>query len=141
MFTTSLKETGNSANERMEYTQYATRNIDYPAAFEYLYTADGSLIPDVVISTISFAMGGINPDGPTTAGWNVSAMEALGVPLGDYVVKGQVVAIAMVMKKRREIIYEGERARVAKIFFMNGQQCRTGDRLIGIVPKPLKKRG
>lgn len=63
------------------------------------------------------------------------------ISVGDYVVKGQVVAIAMVMKKRREIIYEGERARVAKIFFMNGQQCRAGDRLIGIVPKPLKKRG
>ena len=44
----------------------------------------------------------------------------------------------MVMKKRREVIYEGERGRVAKIFFMNGQQCRTGDRLIGIVLKPLK---
>jgi biotin carboxyl carrier protein len=62
------------------------------------------------------------------------------VSVGDYVVKGQVVAIAMVMKKRREILYEGERGRVAKIFFMNGQQCRTGDRLIGIVPKPLKKK-
>ena len=63
------------------------------------------------------------------------------ISVGDYVVKGQVVAIAMVMKKRREIFYEGERARVAKIFFMNGQQCRAGDRLIGIVPKPLRKKG
>jgi biotin carboxyl carrier protein len=61
------------------------------------------------------------------------------VSVGDYVVKGQVIAVAMVMKKRREIVYEGERGRVAKIFFMNGQQCRAGDRLIGIVPKPLKK--
>ena len=61
------------------------------------------------------------------------------VSVGDYVVKGQVVAVAMVMKKRREVIYEGERGRVAKLFFMNGQQCRAGDRLIGIVPKPLKK--
>jgi biotin carboxyl carrier protein len=62
------------------------------------------------------------------------------VSVGDYVVKGQVVAIAMVMKKRREIIYEGERGRVAKIYFMSGQQCHVGDKLIGIVPKPLKKR-
>jgi biotin carboxyl carrier protein len=61
------------------------------------------------------------------------------VSVGDYVVKGQVVAVALVMKKRREVIYEGERGRVAKLFFMNGQQCRAGDRLIGIVPKPLKK--
>jgi len=63
------------------------------------------------------------------------------ISVGDYVVKGQVVAIAVVMKKRREIIYEGERGRVAKIFFMNGQQCRADDRLIGIVPKPLRKKG
>ena len=63
------------------------------------------------------------------------------ISVGDYVVKGQVVAVAMVMKKRREIIYEGERGRVARIFFMNGQQCRAGDRLIGVVPKPLRKKG
>ena len=62
------------------------------------------------------------------------------ISVGDYVEKGKVVAIAMVMKKRREIIYEGERGRVAKIYFMNGQQCHVGDRLIGIVPKPLKKK-
>jgi biotin carboxyl carrier protein len=62
------------------------------------------------------------------------------ISVGDYVVKGQVIAIAMVMKKRREIVYEGERGRVAKIYFMNGQQCHVGDKLIGIVLKPLKKR-
>jgi len=62
------------------------------------------------------------------------------VNVGDYVVKGQVVAIAMVMKKRREIMYEGERGRVARIYFMNGQQCHAGDKLIGIVPKPIKKK-
>jgi biotin carboxyl carrier protein len=62
------------------------------------------------------------------------------VSIGDYVEKGKVVAIAMVMKKRREIVYEGERGRVARIYFMNGQQCHAGDRLIGIVPKPIRKR-
>jgi biotin carboxyl carrier protein len=62
------------------------------------------------------------------------------VSIGDYVEKGRVVAIAMVMKKRREIIYDGERGRVARIYFMNGQQCHVGDKLIGIVPKPLRKR-
>jgi biotin carboxyl carrier protein len=53
--------------------------------------------------------------------------------------KGYVLAIAMVMKKRREIIYEGERGRVAKIYFLNGQQCREGAKLFGIVPRPFKK--
>jgi biotin carboxyl carrier protein len=62
------------------------------------------------------------------------------VSVGDYVEKGQVVAIAMVMKKRREVVYEGERGRVARIYFMNGEQCHGGDRLIGIVPKPIRKR-
>jgi biotin carboxyl carrier protein len=62
------------------------------------------------------------------------------ISVGDYIVKDQVIAIAMVMKKRRELLYEGERGRVAKIYFMNGQQCHAGDRLIGIVPKPLRKR-
>ncbi len=61
------------------------------------------------------------------------------VNVGDTVEKGYVLAIAMVMKKRREIIYEGERGRVAKIYFLNGQQCREGAKLFGIVPRPFKK--
>lgn len=62
------------------------------------------------------------------------------VSIGDYVAKGKVVAIAMVMKKRREIVYQGERGRVAGIYFYNGQQCHAGDRLIGVVPKPIRKK-
>ncbi len=62
------------------------------------------------------------------------------ISVGDIVEKGQIIAIAMVMKKRREVIYEGERGRVAKIYFMNGQQCHAGDILFGIIPKPLKKQ-
>ena len=30
---------------------------------------------DVLITTTSFAMGQVNPDGPTTAGWSVEALE------------------------------------------------------------------
>jgi hypothetical protein len=48
-----------------------------------------------------------------------------------------VLAIAMVMKKRREIVYEGKRGRVARIYFLNGQQVMEGDKLFGIVPKPI----
>jgi predicted deacylase len=63
------------------------------------------------------------------------------VSVGDVVSKGSVLAIAMVMKKRREIVYEGERGKVAKIYFMNGQQCQEGEKLVGIVPKPIKEQG
>jgi biotin carboxyl carrier protein len=61
------------------------------------------------------------------------------VNVGDVVDRGSVLAVAMVMKKRREIIYDGERGRIAKIYFMNGQQCREGEKLFGIVPRPIKK--
>jgi hypothetical protein len=47
----------------------------------------------------------------------------------------------MVMKKRREIVYEGERAKVARVYFMNGQQCGEGEKLFGLVPRSLKKQG
>ena len=61
------------------------------------------------------------------------------VSVGDTVEPGTVMAIAMVMKKRREIVYNGERGRIAKVYFMNGQQCHEGDRLFGIITrKPAK---
>ncbi len=66
---------------------------------------------------------------------------SLGMPplvsVGDIVREGTVLAVVMVMKKRREIVYEGKRGRIAKIYFMNGQQCREGDKLFGIVPRPI----
>jgi len=60
------------------------------------------------------------------------------VNVGDRVDSGSVLAVAMVMKKRREIIYQGPRGRVAKIYFMNGQQVKAGQKLFGILPKPVK---
>lgn len=91
IFTTSLKET--TANEQLTISneQLNTRNLKpetHPVAFDYLYTPEGRLIPDVLISTISFAMGGINPDGPTAAGWNVSVLEALNIPILQAVSSG-----------------------------------------------------
>jgi acetyl/propionyl-CoA carboxylase alpha subunit len=59
------------------------------------------------------------------------------VSVGDIIEKGRVLAIAMVMKKRREIVYEGSRGRVARIYFLNGQQVTEGEKLFGIVPKPI----
>ncbi len=60
------------------------------------------------------------------------------VCVGDIVQKGSVIAIAMVMKKRREVIYEGERGKIAKIYFINGQQCHEGEKLLGILPRPFR---
>jgi biotin carboxyl carrier protein len=62
------------------------------------------------------------------------------VAIGDTVESGAVLAVMMVMKKRREIVYEGERGKIARIYFMNGQQCGEGDKLFGVVPRPIKKR-
>ncbi|MBN2322738.1 MAG: hypothetical protein JXQ30_03310 [Spirochaetes bacterium] len=62
------------------------------------------------------------------------------VSVGDYVEPGTVMAIAMVMKKRREIAYEGERGRIAKIYFMNGQQCGEGEKLFGVIAMKHRKR-
>lgn len=36
---------------------------------------------DAIISTMSFAMGGVNPDGPTPSGWAVEQLAALDVPV------------------------------------------------------------
>ncbi|HEY1291705.1 MAG TPA: cobaltochelatase subunit CobN, partial [Chloroflexota bacterium] len=42
------------------------------------YFADDT---DVLITTTSFAMGQVNPDGPTSAGWSVDALNRLGIPV------------------------------------------------------------
>ncbi len=62
------------------------------------------------------------------------------VSVGDIVQEGKVLTIAMVMKKRREIVYGGERGKIAKIYFMNGQQCHKGEKLFGILPRPIKRK-
>ena len=62
------------------------------------------------------------------------------VSVGDIIERGHIIAVAMVMKKRREIIYERERARVAKIYFLNGQQVAEKEKLFGIVLKPIRVR-
>jgi cobaltochelatase CobN len=52
----------------------------WPAAFS-LFVADGRPLIDVLVTTVSFALGEVQPDGPTPAGWSVSAFAALGVPV------------------------------------------------------------
>jgi cobaltochelatase CobN len=43
---------------------------------------------DTIIATTSFAMGQVNADGPTQAGWSVTALERLGVPVLQAVTVG-----------------------------------------------------
>jgi cobaltochelatase CobN len=65
IFTSSLKEVATSR---------------WPAAFDY-FRHEGRTLIDVLITTISFAMGDANPDGPTPSGWSVDALAALDVPV------------------------------------------------------------
>jgi len=72
--------------------------IKWPVAFEFFELPETSQVrgsakpplrtsevprtlPDVLISTMSFAMGGVNPDGPTLSDWSVAALDALDVPV------------------------------------------------------------
>jgi cobaltochelatase CobN len=66
IFTSSLKE--------------ATSDERWPAAFTF-FRHEGRTLIDVLITTISFAMGDVNPDGPTPSGWSVDALAALDVPV------------------------------------------------------------
>ncbi|MEM7113952.1 MAG: cobaltochelatase subunit CobN [Chloroflexota bacterium] len=52
-----------------------------PACFDLLYHNETELLPNVLISTMSFALGKVNMDGPTQAGWNVDALQSLGIPV------------------------------------------------------------
>jgi cobaltochelatase CobN len=52
----------------------------WPAALSLL-VSDGRPLIDVLITTVSFALGDVRADGPTQAGWAVGAFAALGVPV------------------------------------------------------------
>jgi cobaltochelatase CobN len=52
----------------------------WPAALS-LFVSDAQPLIDVLITTVSFALGDVQADGPTPAGWAVSAFAALGVPV------------------------------------------------------------
>jgi cobaltochelatase CobN len=73
VFAYSLKET--------------TSDDGLPDALRYF--ADGV---DVVIATTSFAMGQVNPAGPTPAGWSVEALEQLDVPVLQAIAVGSSYA-------------------------------------------------
>lgn len=58
-----------------------------PAAFAF-FQHEGERLIDVAISTMSFALGEINPDGPTPSGWSVDALARLNVPIVQAICSG-----------------------------------------------------
>ncbi len=70
IFTASLKEAAPGPNGIPRW----------PAAFSWFYHENERVI-DTLIATISFALGEINPAGPTPGGWSVEALAALNVPV------------------------------------------------------------
>jgi cobaltochelatase CobN len=72
VFTSSLKDFGTVPEPG--------RAARWPAAFDFFFH-EGKQLLDVLISTVSFAMGDVNPHGPTPTGWSVEALAALDVPV------------------------------------------------------------
>jgi cobaltochelatase CobN len=62
-----------------------------PDALRYFRT-DARTHIDVLINTTSFAMGEITPGGATPAGWSVSVLEALDVPVLQAITSGMTLA-------------------------------------------------
>jgi cobaltochelatase CobN len=59
----------------------------WPLAFGFFRDENGPLI-DVLVNTVSFAMSDVNPDGPTSAGWSVAALQQLDVPVLQAITSG-----------------------------------------------------
>ena len=54
----------------------------FPTALTHLLDEQtGECLVDVLISTMAFAMGEVNPDGPTIGSWCAAALQALNVPV------------------------------------------------------------
>lgn len=54
----------------------------FPTALTFLLDeTTGKSCVDVIISTMAFAMGEVNPDGPTLGSWATDAVQALGAPI------------------------------------------------------------
>ncbi len=60
----------------------------FPCAFDFLLNDEGQPLVDVIVNTISFAMGDVNPDGPTLSSWSAVALEALDVPMLQAITSG-----------------------------------------------------
>jgi cobaltochelatase CobN len=65
----------------------ALNEVGKSAALSFLQGENGSRI-DALINTTSFAIGDINPQGPTLPGWSIDAMTELDVPVFQAIVSG-----------------------------------------------------
>ena len=54
--------------------------------------------------------------------------------VGAIIHDGDVLAVSMIMKNKRDIIYRGPPAEIKKIYVQNEEQKKTGERLFGDVP-------
>jgi cobaltochelatase CobN len=73
VFTSSLKEPAGPGPARGPAGRW-------PAAFELFFSGERRLL-DVLLTTVSFALGDVQAGGPTPAGWSVNVFAALGVPV------------------------------------------------------------
>ncbi|MDN0083156.1 cobaltochelatase subunit CobN [Crenobacter sp. SG2305] len=62
-----------------------------PAALDFFVDGETCRI-DALINTTSFAMGDVNADGPTAAGWSVAAFERLDLPVIQTITSSMTVA-------------------------------------------------
>ena len=60
----------------------------FPAAFSLLLNNSGLPLVDVLVNTISFAMGDVNPNGATLSTWSAAGLEALNVPVLQAITSG-----------------------------------------------------
>ena len=72
-----------SLREEQRHENVNGKVVDrFPKALTYLLDeTTGKAQADVLISTMAFAMGKVNPDGPTLGSWSTAAIEALNVPV------------------------------------------------------------
>ncbi|MEO1444608.1 MAG: cobaltochelatase subunit CobN, partial [Chloroflexota bacterium] len=60
----------------------------FPVAFSLLLNRNGLPLVDVLVNTISFAMGDVNPNGATLSTWSAAGLEALNVPVLQAITSG-----------------------------------------------------
>src|SRR5262249_25654181 len=60
----------------------------FPEAFDFFVDESGKPLIDGMITTLSYAMGGVNPDGPTLSSWAAEAFAALDIPVLQAIAAG-----------------------------------------------------
>ena len=94
VFTSSLRSGGSGS-------EGSANTATIPTALRYFINSEKSencddrhqkpVLIDVLINTTAFAMGEITPGGPTPAGWSVSVLEQLNVPVLQAITSGMAL--------------------------------------------------